>query len=79
MSGIAYRVVLEPDEDGFRVMVPAFPRIFTWGQNVADALEMAKDAILLEVAVARERGEELPDPDGDSELRIERVVVEAAA
>jgi len=76
---LAYRVILEPDEDGFRVIIPAFPRVFTWGENVADALVMAKDAIGLEISVARDRGEELPDPDGDAELRVERVVIEPAA
>jgi len=76
---LAYRVILEPDEDGFRAIIPAFPRVFTCGDDVADALRMAKDAIELEISVARERGEELPDPDGDAEIRVERVVIEPAA
>jgi predicted RNase H-like HicB family nuclease len=76
---LAYRVILEPDEEGFRAIIPAFPRVFTWGDDVADALRMAKDAIELEISVARERGEELPDPDGDAEIRVERVVIEPAA
>ena len=75
MAGLTYKVILEPDDGGFRAIVPAFPSIFTCGDDAADALAMAKDAIELEVAVATERGDELPEPDGDTEPRIERVVV----
>jgi predicted RNase H-like HicB family nuclease len=75
MEPLAYRVILEPDEDGFRAIIPAFPRIFTCGDDVEDALHMATDAIGLELSVLHERGLPLPEPDGDSEVRVERVVV----
>jgi predicted RNase H-like HicB family nuclease len=75
MGGLSYRVILEPDEDGFRAIIPAFPRIFTCGDDVEDALRMAADAIGLELSVLRERGLPLPEPDGDLEVRVERVVV----
>jgi hypothetical protein len=35
-----YAVVLEPDEDAFQVIVPAFPEIHTFGETVEDALAM---------------------------------------
>jgi predicted RNase H-like HicB family nuclease len=76
---LAYRVILEPDEDGFRAIIPAFPRVFTCGDNVEDALHMAADAIGLELSVLRERGLPVPEPDGDVEVRIERVVVATPA
>ncbi len=79
MDTLAYRVILEPDEDGFRAIIPAFPRIFTCGDDVEDALRMAADAIGLELSVLRERGLVPPDPDGDLEVRIERVVVTTSA
>lgn len=78
-DSLAYRVFLEPDEDGYRAIIPAFPRVFTCGDTIEDALRMAKDAIELEISVARDRGEDLPEPDGDVEFRIERVVIDSAA
>jgi predicted RNase H-like HicB family nuclease len=41
--------------DGYRAIIPAFPRVFTCGDSVDDALRMAKDAIELEISVARDR------------------------
>ena len=79
MADFSYRVILEPDEDGFRAIIPAFPTIFTGGDSVAEALSMAKDAIELEVAYALERGQELPEPDGGLELRVEAVSVSVPA
>jgi len=31
---LRYAVVLEPDEDAFQVIVPAFPEIHTFGETV---------------------------------------------
>ena len=56
MDELAYRVILEPDEDGYRAIIPAFPRIFTCGDDADDALRMAADAIGLELnCVGQER------------------------
>lgn len=79
MGELAYRVILEPDEDGYRAIVPAFPRIFTCGDDVEDSLRMAADAIGLELTVLIERGLPIPEPDGDAEVRVERVVVTSPA
>ncbi|MBV8574058.1 MAG: type II toxin-antitoxin system HicB family antitoxin [Acetobacteraceae bacterium] len=75
MDRVSYRVILEPDEDGYRAIIPAFPRVFTCGDNIEDALRMAADAIDLELTVLHERGLPIPEPDGDAEIRVERVVV----
>jgi predicted RNase H-like HicB family nuclease len=57
MAGpLAYRVILEQDEDTLRCVIPAFPSIFTVGTDREDALRMAKDAILLEIEHAAENG-----------------------
>jgi predicted RNase H-like HicB family nuclease len=71
---LRYAVVLEPDEDTFKVMVPAFPEIHTFGESVEDALSMARDAIELSIAVRRDEGAEIPAPDADA-ARLETVVV----
>jgi predicted RNase H-like HicB family nuclease len=78
MDALAYAVILEPEaEGGFSVSVPAFPEIHTQGEDVEDALAMARDAIQLSLAVRRDEGDEIPVSDADA-VRIERVVIQAA-
>jgi len=69
-----YAVVLEPDEDAFQVIVPAFPEIHTFGESVEDALAMARDAIELSIAARRDEGTEIPPPDA-GDVRLEAVAV----
>jgi predicted RNase H-like HicB family nuclease len=75
---LAYAVILEPEAaGGFTVSVPAFPEIHTQGEDVEDAIEMARDAIRLSLAVRRDEGEDIPPSDADA-IRVERVVIPAA-
>ncbi len=72
-----YAVVLEPEvEGGFTVRVPAFPEIVTFGQDEAEALGMAEDAIRLVIEDSLARGEPLP---ADEPSRIREVTVTLAA
>jgi predicted RNase H-like HicB family nuclease len=74
MAGpLAYRVILEPDEDSLRAIIPAFPHVFTFGTDREHALAMAKEAIQLELELIRERGLPIPEPDADLPMLIERV------
>ena len=58
---LGYTVVLETDrEGGFVVSVPALPGCFTQGENRAEALKNAREAIAAYVEELRARGEELP-------------------
>ncbi len=59
---IAYPVVLTPDECGYLVYVPAF-NIDTSGENMADAMEMARDAIGIIGIEYQDQGMELPSAD----------------
>ena len=78
MSGLEYAVILEPEsEGGFSVSVPAFPEIHTQGEDVEDAIAMARDAIELSLSVRRDAGDEIPTSDADA-VRVERVVISAA-
>ncbi len=78
MSALEYAVILEPEaEGGFSVSVPAFPEIHMQGEDVEDALAMARDAIQLSLAVRRDEGDPVPAPDADA-VRIERVTIVAA-
>jgi predicted RNase H-like HicB family nuclease len=76
-EALRYAVILEPDplDGGFNVHIPAFPHAHTQGDDVEDALRNAREVIELEIEVMLERGETLPDSDGDADIRIERVAV----
>lgn len=75
---LRYAVVLEPDEDAFQVIVPAFPEIHTFGETLEDALAVARDAIELSIAARRDEGTEIPPPDA-GEARLVTVAVNAHA
>jgi antitoxin HicB len=61
MTDLSYRVILEPaEEGGFLVRIPSFPHIHTEGYDRNHALEMARDAIELELSYYRDHG--LPFP-----------------
>ena len=78
-ESLAYRLILKADEDGFRAIAPAFPSIFTCGDSVEDALDMARDAIELEVGYALDEAQELPDSDGTQEVRVAAVRISVPA
>jgi antitoxin HicB len=76
VDGLSYRVILEPDPDdgGFNVVIPAFPRAHTQGDDVADALRNAREVIEFELAYLAEKG--LPIPSNDAEdFLVERVTI----
>ncbi|HEX3464857.1 MAG TPA: type II toxin-antitoxin system HicB family antitoxin [Candidatus Elarobacter sp.] len=71
-----YAVILEPDQDMVRVVVPSFPEIHTFGTDREDALRMARDAIRLSIEYRRAKGIDVPLPDAD-DARLEIVTVAA--
>lgn len=73
-----YSIILEPaEEGGFVVHVPALPEVVTEGDNEAEAIAMAKDAIELVLASRRERGESIPEEL--AEPQVHKVTVAVAA
>ena len=57
-----YKIHLHKEnEGGFTVSVPALPGCITYGENVDEAIEMAKEAIELYIEELKERGEIIPD------------------
>ena len=40
-----YRIILEPDDDGYHAFAPALPGCHTWGKTIEEAREMVRDAI----------------------------------
>ena len=58
-----YTVIFEPaEEGGYNIVVPALPEICTQGHTLAEAKQMAVDAIRLVIESALEFGEPIP-PD----------------
>ena len=62
--------MLNKDEDGYMVTVPALPGCITQGDTVEEALEMAKEAIGLYLEELHERGEAIPDNNNTLEYSI---------
>ena len=58
-----YTIFLEPDADGdgFTVTVPALPGCITEGDTRDEAIENAKEAILLYIESLEADGEPIPD------------------
>lgn len=61
-----YTVIFEPDEDGgYVVSVPALPGCLTQGEDLNEAMVMAKDAIEGYLSVLKEEGKEIRgEPEG---------------
>jgi antitoxin HicB len=57
-----YNVIYEAlEEGGYQVIVPALPGIVTYGRNLAEAREMARDAIACHIRGLLKDHEEIPE------------------
>ena len=57
-----YTVIMTKETDGrFSVTVPALPGCSTWGENVAESMRMAQEAIELYLEDVVASGEPIPD------------------
>jgi len=74
VASFSFAAILEPDDGAFRVLVPAFPALHTFGQTPAEALALARQAIDLSIEVRRSRSEPLPPSYGDA-VRLERISI----
>ncbi|WP_409016304.1 type II toxin-antitoxin system HicB family antitoxin [Anaerostipes caccae] len=59
---MAYPIVLKRTDDGYYVSIPDFDT-GTQGETIADAMEMARDAIGLIGIDMEDEGKELPEPN----------------
>lgn len=66
----AYPVILTKGKKFIVVYVPDF-EINTQGKDVADAIEMARDAIGIMGIDMEDENEKLPEPTGIAEIRVE--------
>ena len=59
-----YNIMLRPEpEGGYTALVPALPGCVTYGRNVDEAREMAKDAISGYIASLRKHKDPIPTDD----------------
>ena len=64
MENYTYRIILEADEGGYHASVPALPGCHTWGKNIVEAREMARDAITVYLRSLIADGEKIPTDSG---------------
>jgi predicted RNase H-like HicB family nuclease len=57
-------------EGGFTVSVPVLPGCITYGENVDEAIAMAKEAIELYIEELQSRGEDIPDDSNTLEYSL---------
>ncbi|PIR57494.1 MAG: antitoxin HicB [Parcubacteria group bacterium CG10_big_fil_rev_8_21_14_0_10_41_35] len=59
-----YNIFLRPEpEGGYTVFVPSLPGCITYGKDIAEAREMAKDAIGAYLHVLKKEGKSIPTDD----------------
>lgn len=62
MKQLTYRILLNPEpEGGYTVTVPALPGCVTWGEDINNAIEMAKEAIEVYIESMVANNEKVPD------------------
>jgi antitoxin HicB len=70
-----YKIMLHKEpEGGYTAVVPTLPGCITYGENVDEAIAMAKDAIEIYMEELTSRGERIPDDSATLEysLNLER-------
>ncbi len=71
MKRLTYRILLNREpEGGYTVTVPALSGCITYGENVDEAIAMAKEAIELYIESLVEHNEPIPDESNTLEYSI---------
>lgn len=66
-----YKIHLHKEaEGGFTVTVPALPGCITYGENIDEAMAMAKEAVELYIEELQEKGETVPDDSNTLEYSL---------
>lgn len=69
---LSYKILLHKEPEGrYTVTVPSLPGCVTYGENVEDAISMAREAIELYIEELKERGEPIPDDSNAIEYSIQ--------
>ena len=71
MKRLTYRIILNREpEGGYTVTVPSLPGCVTYGENVDEAIVMAKEAIQLYIGSLVEHNEPIPDESNTLQYSI---------
>jgi len=71
MKLLSYRILLRKEpEGGYTVIVPSLPGCVTFGETVEEAIQMAKEAIVLYVESLKKHGEEIPTEEDTFEYTL---------
>ncbi|MEZ4862143.1 MAG: type II toxin-antitoxin system HicB family antitoxin [Caldilineaceae bacterium] len=71
LDTLSYRILLrEEPEGGYTVTVPTLPGCITYGETIAEAIAMAREAIELYLESLRAHGEAIPTEDGTLEYTV---------
>ena len=62
--------LLKEKEGGFTVTVPVLPGCITYGENLDEAISMAREAIELYIEELQERGESVPNDNNTLEYSL---------
>lgn len=66
-----YKIHLNKEkEGGYTVSVPALPGCITYGEDLDEAITMAKEAIELYIEELHNRGESIPDDSNTLEYSL---------
>lgn len=66
-----YKIHLHKEaEGGFSVSVPTLPGCITYGEDLDEAISMAREAITLYIEELQERGEAIPDDSNTLEYSL---------
>jgi len=71
MKKYVYPVILTPDDGGYLVSFPDIESCYTEGDNLADALEMAKDVLALRLCDYENEEKPIPAPSLHESLTLE--------
>ncbi len=67
----SYRILLrEEPEGGYTVFVPALPGCITYGENILEAMGMAREAVDLYLESLLAHGEEIPSEEHTLEYTL---------
>ncbi|MGH2348584.1 MAG: type II toxin-antitoxin system HicB family antitoxin [bacterium] len=69
-----YRVILEPDEDGFAVWAPSLLGCVSQGDTREEALSNIREAIQVYIESALKHGEPIPEEESLEEATVEVAV-----
>ncbi len=70
----SYKILLHKEDQGkYTITVPALPGCVTYGNNIDDASNMAKEAIELYIEELKSRNEFIPDDNETLEYSVNTV------